>query len=115
MKVQLIKKANIDAYIKRNARSRSSMQVFQTLLKEADWNSHSDIKRTFGSSADIVCNGQRVKFNVGGNDFRVICGIHFLKSKVLLFLKFIGTHAEYDDLCNASKKKTGICDVDDYK
>jgi len=54
-------------------------------------------------------------FDCGGGVFRIICGMSFGKKSVLLFVKFIGTHAEYDTLCKATKKETGICDVDLYK
>jgi mRNA interferase HigB len=35
-----------------------------------------------------------VVFNIHGNDFRLIADIYFPKE--VLFVKFLGTHAEYD-------------------
>lgn len=115
MKVKLIRKASIEAFKAQNARSRSSFEVFQELLKVVDWEVPGDIKSTFGNRVDVICNGNRVVFDIGGGTFRIICGVAFRKISVFLFVKFIGTHAEYDKLCKAKKNEVGICDVDYYK
>lgn len=62
-----------------------------------------------------MCNGDRVVFDCGGGVFRIICRMVFGEKTVFLFVKFIGTHAEYDKLCKARKGEIGICDVDAYK
>lgn len=115
MKVKLIRKTGIESFIVQHARSKSSLNAFQKLLKEADWEVPDDIKSTFGNRVDVICNGNRVVFDCGGGAFRVICGIAFMKKSVFLFLKFIGTHAEYDKLCKAKKNEVDVCDVDLYK
>ncbi|MFZ9847108.1 MAG: type II toxin-antitoxin system HigB family toxin [Flavobacteriales bacterium] len=37
-------------------------------------------------------------FNIGGNNYRLICGYAFGKKFIHLYIKFIGTHAEYDKI-----------------
>ena len=91
------------------------MLAFLALLKVAEWNVPGDIKSTFGKRVDIVCNGSRVVFDIGGGNYRIICGVSFGIKSVFLFIKFIGTHAEYDKLCKARKNEIGICDVDLYR
>lgn len=115
MKVKLIRKASVESFIAQNARSKSSMNTFLGLLKVADWSVPDDIKSTFGNRVDVVCNGDRVVFDCGGGAFRIICGVMFGKKTVFLFVKFIGTHAEYEKLCNPKKNEVGICGVDHYK
>ena len=39
-------------------------------------------------------------FNIGGNNYRLIAKYHFADVKVQLFIKLIGTHTEYDELCS---------------
>ena len=114
MKVKLIRRASVENYISQHASSNSSMNKFLELIKVADWDNPNDIKHTFGNRVDIVCNGKRAGFDCGGNGYRIICGISFGKKAVLLFVKFIGTHAEYTKLCKATKKQVGICNVDLY-
>lgn len=41
-----------------------------------------------------VLNGERVRFEIAGGDYRLIASFHYgLKTG---WIKFIGTHAEYD-------------------
>jgi mRNA interferase HigB len=44
-------------------------------------------------SADILPN-DRVVFNIGGNKYRLIVAVHYRGKRI--FVRFIGTHAEYD-------------------
>jgi len=104
MKVHLIKKQTIEDYIKKNARSKASFEIWFSILKRADWNEPNDIISTF-NSADILGKGSnRTVFNIGGNNYRMICLYHFGINRVHLFVKWIGTHAEYTKLCNEQKQ-----------
>ena len=62
------------------------------MVKAADWSKPTDIKEIF-RSADILAN-ERVVFNIGGNKYRLIVAVHYAGKRV--FVRFIGTHAEYD-------------------
>ena len=39
-------------------------------------------------------NGERARFEIAGGNFRMIVAFDFTRS--IAFVKFIGTHAEYD-------------------
>jgi mRNA interferase HigB len=104
MKTHLIKKQSIEDYIVKNSQSRASFEIWLSILKRADWNDPNDIVSTF-NNADILGNGSdRVVFNIGGNNYRMICKFHFGYMKIHLFIKWIGTHAEYTKLCNDGKQ-----------
>jgi mRNA interferase HigB len=45
-----------------------------------------------------------VVFDIGGNKFRIICKYYFSASQVHLFVCWIGTHAEYDELCGQNQQ-----------
>jgi len=110
MKVHLIRKQSIEDYIQKNARSRVSFEGWLAIVKRVNWIEPSDIVSTF-NSADILGNGsQRVVFNIGGNNYRLICKYHFGDARVHLFVKWIGTHAEYTKLCNENKQ----FEIDNY-
>jgi mRNA interferase HigB len=108
MKVNLVKKTpTIDEYAKSNARSKPSFAIWLTVVKSADWSRPEDIQQTFGT-ADLLGNGtNRVIFNIGGNNYRMICKYQFGKKKAQLFIKWIGTHAEYTKLC-AKKEQYSV-------
>lgn len=100
MRVHLIKKQTIQNYVDGHASGKSSFENWVTSVKYADWETPENIRQTFGS-ADLLGQGSsRVVFNIGGNNFRMICKYHFDSSLVHLFVWWIGTHAEYDELCH---------------
>jgi mRNA interferase HigB len=57
-----------------------------------DWQSPVDVKSTHGN-ASIIANN-RVVFNIKGNTYRLIVAIRY--DIGIIFIRFIGTHAEYD-------------------
>lgn len=86
MKVHLIKKQSIEDYVLENARSRTSFETWLSIIKRVDWNEPKDIISTFNRS-DILGKGSaRVVFNIGGNNFRLICKYHFGQSRIHLFV-----------------------------
>lgn len=64
---------------------------FRTVEKES-WNSFNEVKQTFGS-ADVI-PGNRAVFNIKGNKYRLIVKINY--DWKIVYIRFIGTHAEYD-------------------
>lgn len=110
MRVRLIKRKTIENFVQRNARSNSSFRIWLTNLKFADWNEPNDILATYGS-ADLLGNGSnRVVFDIGGNNYRMICKYLFGETKVHLYIKWIGIHEAYSELI----KKQGQYTIDIY-
>jgi mRNA interferase HigB len=58
----------------------------------ATWLNPAELKKQFRSAS--ILKGNRVVFNIKGNDYRLITAIAFKYQTV--YVKFIGTHAEYD-------------------
>lgn len=61
---------------------------WRTLVKAAKWNSH------LAAPNAKILNGERVRFEIAGGNFRMIVAFDF--GRGIAFVKFIGTHAEYD-------------------
>ncbi|MEP7170999.1 MAG: type II toxin-antitoxin system HigB family toxin [Bacteroidota bacterium] len=110
MRIRLIKKKTIEQYAAQNAKSRSSFNSWLAKIKSADWSEPGNISDTFGS-ADLLRGGsERVVFNIAGNNYRMICKYWFGTNRVHLYVKWIGTHKEYDNLCNRQEQYS----VNDY-
>lgn len=62
--------------------------------KGASWKSFSDIKKRY-KSADVL-PGNRVIFNIKGNNYRLIVQIHY--NTGIVYIRFVGTHAEYSKI-----------------
>jgi mRNA interferase HigB len=104
MRVRLIKRKSIEDFALQNARSRSSFRIWLALLKRADWAEPGDIAETYGS-ADLLGNGSnRVVFDIAGNNYRMICKYHFGITRLHLYIKWIGTHADYTELCDNNEQ-----------
>lgn len=104
MKVHLIKLKTVQDYINANKNSLLHLNVWVSLIINADWEKPQDILNTF-SSADILGkSSDRVVFNIGGNKYRMICTYYFGHKNVHLYINWLGTHAEYDKICAESQQ-----------
>lgn len=107
MKIHLIKEKTIRNFVLENPSGKIPFEDWVSKLKSTDWNNTSDIKATF-RSADLLGNGtNRVVFDIGGNNFRMICKYAFGETEIHLFVCWIGLHRDYDRLC-ADKKQYSI-------
>jgi mRNA interferase HigB len=106
MRVHLIKKQTIADFVSENARSRSSFTIWLNIIKYADWDQPMDIMQTFGSADLLGRASNRVVFDIGGNNYRMICKYVFGEKQVHLFVCWIGTHGDYDKLCKDNEQYT---------
>ncbi len=81
-------------YVEINPKSKTALQDWISIVKRANWTNYSDIKNTF-NSVDSIGN-QRYVFNIKGNDYRLVAVIKF--SIGFVYIRFIGTHKEYDKI-----------------
>lgn len=72
--------------------SEQYLKTWYHIAIHAEWKSPNEIKSTY-ANASILKNG-RVVFNIKGNDYRLIVKFNFQKQWA--FIRFIGTHKEYD-------------------
>lgn len=63
-------------------------------VAQADWQSPTDIKSVYANASFIANN--RVVFNIKGNKYRLI--VHVRYDISILFIRFVGSHAEYDKI-----------------
>jgi len=104
MKIHLIKKQTVLLFASQHARSRVSIALWLGKVKYADWSKPQDIKKTFGHADLLGKSSRRVVFDLGGNEFRLICQYHFGEKYLHLFICWIGTHTEYMNLCQMQQQ-----------
>jgi mRNA interferase HigB len=68
--------------------------AWYALASRAQWKSPADIKEAYRHASFTANN--RVVFNIKGNDYRLAVLVRY--DKGLLFVKFVGTHAQYDKI-----------------
>jgi mRNA interferase HigB len=70
------------------------LERWYKLIKAAQWTSTDDIRSTVPNAK--VLNRERVRFEVAGGNYRLVIAFDFRRQ--IAFVKFIGTHAQYDKI-----------------
>ena len=78
--------------------TKVALERWYQIVEEAQWATLSDIRLDF-PSVDYVGN-QRYVFNIKGKRYRLVAVIKFRMGYV--FIRFVGTHAEYDRIDSAT-------------
>ncbi len=94
MPMQIVAKKTIVAFWAVHPRAQSPLETWHVTVKKAAWTGPADVRATY-NSADFV-GDNRVIFNIGGNNYRLVAHINYQFKTVLI--KFIGTHREYDKI-----------------
>lgn len=98
--VKLFKWSNLVNHIGNDKIMLAAFEKFKARIDLCNWENPSDIMKLFRTADTITCKGQafnRIVFDVGGNKYRLICGYKFGKRNILLYIRFVGTHSEYDE------------------
>jgi len=72
--------------------TKPALQHWLNVAKSAEWKSIEGVLASFSKAKGL--NSERVRFEVAGCNYRMIVAFDFKRS--IAFVKFIGTHAEYD-------------------
>jgi mRNA interferase HigB len=72
--------------------AKVALERWCKLAKAAQWSSSDEIQRAAPKSK--VLNRERVRFEIAGGNYRLVAAFDFRRQ--VAFVKFIGTHAEYD-------------------
>jgi len=103
VKINVVKWVNVLNTIEGNKAMLNAFLKFYERLNEAQWTKPNDVYTTFNEADLVKCKkGNRFIFNVGGNKYRLVCGYHFGRKYIFLFVKFVGSHSDYNriEICN---------------
>lgn len=91
---RIIAKRVLKEFWEKHSDSEQYLKTWYDTAKNAKWKSPNDVKNTFANASIII--GNRVVFNIKGNSYRLI--VKFQYEKEWAFIRFIGTHSEYDKI-----------------
>lgn len=91
--MQVIALRTLKLFWERHPQAEAPLRQWYRMVSDAAWAGPADVKRQFGRAVDFVADN-RIIFDIGGNKFRLIVFVAYISHRV--FVKFIGTHAEYD-------------------
>ena len=76
----------------RHPEAKVPLERWHKLVKAAQWASTDEVQKAAPKAK--VLNRERVRFEVAGGNHRLVAAFDFRRQ--IAFVKFIGTHAEYD-------------------
>jgi mRNA interferase HigB len=74
--------------------AKGPLEAWYAEAIKAEWLTPHDIKAQIGSAS--IISDSLVVFNIAGNKYRLVVDVDYVRQA--MFVKFIGTHAEYDNL-----------------
>lgn len=93
-RMRIIAVSTLRRYCELYPAAKKALAQWETVVRRSNWASPQDIKDRFSSASFL--EGNRVVFNIKGNDYRLIVGVSYALKAV--FIKFFGTHAQYDKI-----------------
>ena len=96
--MRIIARRTLREYWEEHPNAEQPLRTWYTTVRQADWRTPSEVKKTY-RTASFVGN-DRVVFNIKGNDYRLVVVVVYRHRAV--YIRFIGTHREYDDIDVAS-------------
>ncbi len=91
--MRIFSRATLSDFWLKHADAEQPLRLWFSIVEKASWTEPKEVKAAF-PSVDFVA-GNRAVFNIKGNTYRLIVQIKYAPL-FLVFIRFIGTHAEYD-------------------
>jgi mRNA interferase HigB len=96
--LRIISKKTLIEFWTKHSDSEQKLKTWYHETSKATWQNFNEIKLDYPSASLLADN--RVVFNIKGNNYRLIIKINY--SYQMIWIRFIGTHSEYDKI-NAKK------------
>jgi len=92
MSMRIIAWANLSDYAEAHPATRLALTQRRAVVRAAEWNTMAEAGAAFSKAKSV--SGDRIRYEIAGGDYRLIVAYDFRRQ--VAFVKFIGTHAEYD-------------------
>ena len=90
--MRIIKRGSLVEFWTAHPETRPSLERWLQIASAAEWGSTSAVTATFPKAKAL--NSERVRFAIARGNYRLIVAFRF--DLQIGWIKFIGTHAEYD-------------------
>ncbi|RZL84932.1 MAG: type II toxin-antitoxin system HigB family toxin [Sphingomonas sp.] len=92
--MRIIARNKLIAFWSKHPTTEASLRHWHEVAGAAGWQSSLDVVADFSKAKSL--NGERVRFELAGGDYRMV--VAFDRKRSIAFIKFVGTHAEYDKI-----------------
>jgi len=90
--MRLIARSRLIEFWATHPEAKIPLERWYRRIRTAHWTSTDEIQKAVPKGK--VLNRERVRFEVAGGNYRLVAAFDFRRQ--VAFVKFIGTHAEYD-------------------
>ena len=91
---RIFAKSTLRKYWQENPDSEQHLKTWYDIAMNSDWKTPTDVKQTYSNAS--ILKERRIVFNIKGNNYRLVAKFNF--EKQWIFIRFIGTHNEYDKI-----------------
>jgi mRNA interferase HigB len=92
--MRVFSKSTLVDFYKKHNDCKDQLLTWYKVASKANWTNFNDVKRYF-NSVDCIKDSLLI-FNIKGNSYRLVVNFNFKAQWA--FVKFIGTHADYDKM-----------------
>ena len=92
--MRIISRKKLRDFWQKHKNSEQALKAWFADAKHAQWTESMTIKKHYSNASFLSDN--RVIFNIKGNQYRLIVVVRY--EFRLVFIRFIGTHQEYDKI-----------------
>lgn len=76
--------------------AKGPLEAWHAEAQVATWKTPTEIKAQYRSAS--ILKNSRVVFNIGGNKYRLVVRIDYRTDPGIVFVRFVGTHKQYDEI-----------------
>ena len=92
--MHIVSRSALKEYWQKYSEVEQQLKSWYYEAKHAEWKKPEDIKKRYADASILPDN--RFVFKIKGNHYRLVVKIHY--NKGIIYIRFIGTHAEYDKI-----------------
>lgn len=96
--MRVIKRKPLIDFLRGHADAREQIEAWYREARHAAWRTPHDVRSSYPKAS--ILKGGRVVFDIVGGSYRLVVKIRYAKarSEGIVFIRFIGTHEEYDHI-----------------
>lgn len=89
---RIFAKSTLKEYWLHHPDTEQYLKTWYNTAMNSDWRTPNEVKQTYVNAS--ILKDSRIVFNIKGNSYRLVAKFNF--EKQWIFIRFIGTHNEYD-------------------
>lgn len=90
--MRIVSKNTLRHYCEQYPAADDRLRAWHSEVKQEDWDMPAKVKEKYRNAS--IFGGNRVVFNIRGNNYRLVVSINYRAR--IVYLRFFGAHAEYD-------------------